>query len=140
MHFKNLIFLLMATLLATACSTTKFVPEGESLLNKVTVRNDQPEQRINLNQMNAYVRQRANSRWFSVLKIPLGVYSLAGRDTSKWINRTLMAIGEPPVIYSTTLQQQTCMNLIQELNNEGFLQASVRADTIMRKRRKTEVI
>lgn len=140
MHFKNLIFLLMATLLATACSTTKFVPEGESLLNKVTVRNDQPEQRINLNQMNAYVRQRANSRWFSVLKIPLGVYSLAGRDTSKWINRTLMAIGEPPVIYSTTLQQQTCVNLIQELNNEGFLQASVRADTIMRKRRKTEVI
>ena len=140
MHFKNLIFLLMATLLATACSTTKFVPEGESLLNKVTVRNDQPEQRINLNQMNAYVRQRANSRWFSALKIPLGVYSLAGRDTSKWINRTLMAIGEPPVIYSTTLQQQTCVNLIQELNNEGFLQASVRADTIMRKRRKTEVI
>ena len=68
MHFKNLIFLLMATLLATACSTTKFVPEGESLLNKVTVRNDQPEQRINLNQMNAYVRQRANSRWFSAWK------------------------------------------------------------------------
>ena len=93
--------LMAAMLLLTACSETKYVPEGKYLVDRVKIKSDVRSQDINVTELKSLVRQRGNARWFSTVKIPLYTYSLSGRDTTKWINRTLRSIGEQPLIYDS---------------------------------------
>jgi outer membrane protein assembly factor BamA len=95
------------------------------MLNKVSVVTDGKYQDINTSQLKNYVRQKGNSRWFSAVKIPLGVYSMAGSDSSKWINRTLKSMGEAPVVYDTLQARLSCENLQMALKNKGYLDAQV---------------
>ena len=85
-------------LLLGSCSASRDLPEGQLMLNKVNVVADGKYPDINPSQLKSYVRQKGNSRWFSAVKIPLGVYAMAGDDSTKWINRTLRSMGEAPVI------------------------------------------
>ena len=79
--------ILAGALLLGSCSVSRDLPEGTYMLDKVKVMTDGKYQDINPTQMMNYVRQKGNARWFSAIKIPLGVYALAGKDSS-WINRT----------------------------------------------------
>ncbi len=137
-HF--LVRLMVAAVVVTmmaACDTMKFVPEGEVLLRKTVLIADDPQ--FSTASLRPYLRQKPNAKWFSLVKLPLGVYSLAGRDTSKWINRTLMNIGEPPVLYDTLKAQQTVADLRQALLNRGYMQASVEHHTEVKNRRLTDI-
>ena len=122
-------------LLLVSCSPLKFVPADHSLLQRVGISSDTIVGDINFSQLNGYVRQQANQRWFSALKIPLAIYSLAGRDSSRWINRTLMAMGEAPVIFDTLLTQQSCNNLKTALVNMGYVRAGVETKTSVKGRK-----
>lgn len=124
-HYAHHTLTILATLGIVSCSTTKFVPDGKYLLDKAEVKLDQKNANINLGRMKQCVEQNGNSRWFSCLKIPLATYSLAGRDSSHWINRTLKAMGEPPVIFDSVSTQRSCNDLCQELRNQGYLGATV---------------
>ncbi len=107
----------------SSCSTTKFVPDGKYLLQGVKVKsNDKDFDADNLQQ---YVRQKGNSKWFSLFKIPLGVYDLAGRDSTKWINRMLKNIGEPPELYDTLQANVTSQDLLKAMQNMGYMNAKV---------------
>ena len=118
--------LLGTTLLFMACSSTKYVPDDACLLHQVRLQAEGDyRDDVSLSALKNYVRQRPNSRWFSLFKLPLAAYSLSGRDTTKWINRTLKSMGEPPVIYDSLLALRTCQDLTQQLHNEGFLAAQV---------------
>ena len=123
-------------LMLWSCAETKYVPDGSYLLNRVevvvadtagscaaqrkTVRRD-----ISVGKMKSLTRQRVNSRWFGAFKFPLRVYSLSGRDTTRWLNRILRDMGEPPVIYDSLTTPQSIRNLTQELHNQGYLDATV---------------
>ena len=130
-------FIIMAALalLLIACSETKYVVEGSYLLDRVKVTTDVENQDINTTDMKAFVRQRGNSRWFSAVKIPLRTYSLSGRDTTRWLNRTLRSIGEAPVIYDSTLTMVSANNIQLQLQNKGFLRATVDVENRIRKRK-----
>lgn len=119
--------LLGTILLMVACSTTKYVPEGEYLLGQVKVKTDGSYRHINTTTMRNYVRQNPNARWFSMVKIPLLTYSLSGRDTTKWINRTLRAMGEKPVFFDSLQTAIARNDLCQELHNMGYMHADVEA-------------
>ena len=80
---------------------------------------------VNVGQLKGYVRQRGNARWFSSVKLPLHVYSLSGRDTTKWMNRLLRNMGEPPVLLDTALASLSCRDIRQSLRNSGYLDAEV---------------
>jgi outer membrane protein assembly factor BamA len=109
----------------SSCSASRDLPEGQVMLNKVSVVTDGKYQDINTSQLKNYVRQKGNSRWFSAVKIPLGVYAMAGSDSSKWINRTLKSMGEAPVVYDTLQARLSCENLQMALKNKGYLDAQV---------------
>ena len=115
---------LAGAFLLGSCSVSRNLPEGTYMLDKVKVMTDGKYQDINSAQMMNYVRQKGNARWFSAIKIPLGVYAMAGKDSS-WINRTLRQMGEAPVIYDTLLARQTCEDLKLALQNKGYLDAQV---------------
>ena len=113
----------IAIFILTGCSATRFVPEDEHMLTAVAMESD--PKGFNTARLEPYVRQKANSKWFSLFKIPLGTYSLAGRDTTKWINRTLRRIGEKPVIFDTLQAQLTCNDLRTAMRNMGYLHSDV---------------
>ena len=124
MRIRIFIFLLLIALLAS-CTVTKFVPDGEYLLDKVEVKSDTNALGVNPSEMRQLVRQRGNSRWFSAAKLPLATYSLSGRDTTKWLNRFLRSIGEPPQLYDSASTRASMDILQTQLQNMGYLRASV---------------
>ena len=138
MRYSKYIYIICLTILMSACSVTKYVPDGSYLVDKVDVRTDYKRKDINTSNLKSYVRQKGNSRWFSALKIPLATYSLSGRDSTKWINRTLKAMGEPPVLYDSMRTVQSCNDLRAELRNEGYLGAEVKV-TPRRKGKKIDL-
>ena len=124
--FNAVVVAVVVTILV-ACSATKFVPEGDFMLQSVKVKSE--PKGFDVASVEPYIRQKANSKWFSLLKIPLGVYSMAGRDTTKWLNRTLQRIGEEPVIFDSTMAVATCGDLQTALRNRGYLHAEVDVKT-----------
>ena len=115
---------LLAVMMLMSCSATKFLPEDEYLLEHVAVEADHTD--LDMNTMKDIIRQKGNSRWFSLFKVPLATYSLAGRDTSKWINRTLQSLGEPPVVYDSLLTEASRRDLCTVMQNMGYLNADVK--------------
>ena len=97
--------LFLSALLFSGCSVSKFIPEGHYLLDDVKIESDNRE--VKPSQMNAYVRQTPNAKWFSLFKLPLAIYSASGRDSTKWMNRFLRKIGEAPRIYDPELAEET---------------------------------
>jgi len=120
---KHAIWLFFIALMVS-CSATKFVPDGQYMLDKVVLKSD--DKHVDVTLLEPYIRQKANSKWFSVFKIPLGTYAMAGKDTTKWINRTLQRIGEQPVIYDTLQANLSCEDLRKALQNQGYMNASVK--------------
>lgn len=124
MNKLSYIGLLMGAVLLGGCSATKDLPEDAYMLRKVKVLTDGKYRDINTSQMKTYVRQKTNTRWFSSIKIPLGVYAMAGKDSS-WVNRMLRQMGEAPVAYDTLMAEKTCEDLQLALQNKGYLDAEV---------------
>ena len=113
----------VAAILVASCSSTKYIPENQYLLKGVKVKSDSKD--LDATALQQYVRQRGNSKWFSLFKIPLGVYAMAGSDTAKWINRTLRNVGEAPVLYDTLQAVLTQTDLLRAMQNMGYMNASV---------------
>lgn len=133
------ILLFVAAVVLGSCSATRDLAEEELMLDKVKVVADGKYKDISTSQLKSYVRQKGNARWFSSMKIPLGVYALAGKDSS-WINRTLRQMGEAPVVYDTLLARQTCEDLQLALQNKGYLDAEVELYVDVKKKKKIDAI
>ena len=118
------LLLTIPVFMLSSCSVTEDLPEDSYMLRRVKVVTDGEYRDITPSQMKTYVRQKTNTRWFSAIKIPLGVYAMAGKDSS-WVNRLLRQMGEPPVVYDSLLAQKTCDDLKLALQNKGYLDAEV---------------
>ena len=119
--------------LLVSCAMTKYVPDGNYMLDKVGMECD--NERVDVATLSAYIRQNPNAKWFNLMRVPLGIYSLSGRDTSVWINRTLQKIGEAPVLYDQTLTDRSRQEITLALQNMGYLGASVKVDEEYRKQK-----
>lgn len=129
---------IMISLMA-ACSSTRHVADGDLLLDKVsiTVVNDSgAERRFGEVDLINYLRQQPNHKVLGFAKLQLGLYNMSGADTTKWYNRWLRRIGQPPVIYDSTLTDMSRRQLRQALINQGFMHATVEVDTVSRPEKK----
>lgn len=87
-----------------------------------------------------FLRQTPNHKVLGGLKLQLAAYSLSGRDSTKWYNRWLQSVGQPPVIYSPALTDASARQLRQAMINRGYMGASVDVDTVlMPERRRARV-
>lgn len=123
---KNLIYFIILTValfIASACSTNKYIPEGKYLLKDVDVVSDNDDATKQYS-LTDYIIQTPNSKWFGA-KIPLKFYCLLGTDTTKWTTRILRRIGEAPVIYDSISAEKSQNDIVQTLNNSGFMKATV---------------
>ena len=73
---KNILILFMTTLLVitVSCSSTKYLKSDEYLLKSTKVYTDSKD--VTASQLDPYIQQHPNSKWFSLFKIPLGIYNM----------------------------------------------------------------
>lgn len=69
------------------------------------------------------------------MKLRLGIYNMSGRDSTKWWNRWVRKLGEPPVVYDSALTAASVRQLQRALENKGYLDAQVEADTLSKGRK-----
>ncbi|MDR0798886.1 MAG: outer membrane protein assembly factor [Dysgonamonadaceae bacterium] len=132
------ITLLLILLGCASCHTTKFVPEGEYLLDKVKIESDVPDYRTY--DLKLYVRQLPNYKMLGIGKFMLGMYNLAGHDSTKWINRFLRKMGEEPVIFDSTLVFKTDREFNKLLINKGYINAAVTSEITRKNNKKANVV
>lgn len=110
-------------LLLVSCSSTKYVPDGSYLLDEVRIHTDNKE--VKPSNLSIYVRQNPNSKWFSLIKTQLYVYNWSGRDSTRWINRTLRRLGDAPIIYNEEETIRTTEEMTKAVQNMGYMGATV---------------
>ncbi len=86
-----------------------------------------------------FVKQEENVRIFGILKFHLGLYNMAGKDTSKKINKWFYNVGEAPVLYDPLLSSQTANQLEVFLKNKGYFHAKVKDSLIHVSKKKVKV-
>lgn len=106
-----------------ACSTTKYVPDDEYLLQTATIKVD--AKNITYFDLEPYIKQKENFKTFEVFKLPLFMYNLSGKDTTKWVNRVLRSGGEPPVLFDSLQIDRTTSELSRVMYNKGYLDVDV---------------
>lgn len=118
----------------TSCSVSRFVPEGQHLLEKVSIVSDSSS--LKTGALQGYVRQHPNSKWFNLFKVPMLPYAISSTDSTKRINRFLWRVGEDPVLEDSILTER-CRNDIQSaVRHLGYLDATV---DVQRRYRKHKV-
>lgn len=131
MKLHALLFVLPALLLLAGCNPARHVPADQFLLNKVRIELDSTSKGMDTEELQTYLRQQPNHKMLWSARTRLGVYNMSGRDTTKWWNRWIRKIGEPPVIYEPQLAGEGARQIRQALVNKGYLSAEVDTLTIV---------
>ena len=111
-----------------SCNTTKFVPQGEYLLNKANIKVEDTKE-VAVSDLKNYLQQKQNTEILGFLKLQLGIYNTASLDTTKWTSKNARRIGEAPVIYAPELTDRSMVQLRKAMQNKGYFTAKV--DTTM---------
>lgn len=117
-----------------ACNTTKFVPQGQYLLNNVKVKIEDTKQ-VTSSDLMKYVQQKQNTEILGFWKLQLHIYNTASLDTTKWTSRNAQKIGEAPVIFRTEMADASCIQLKKAMNNKGYFQAEVDTSMVIKDRK-----
>ena len=109
---------MLLVLLPSGCRTTRHVPDGQLLLDHVTINvDDDPESgRINSAELVNYLRQQPNHRVIGFMKLQLMTYDMSGADSTKWYNKWLRRLGQPPVLYDHSLTTTSANQLLSIIN------------------------
>ncbi|KAA6349158.1 Outer membrane protein assembly factor BamA [termite gut metagenome] len=133
---RNAVFYLLfliAVFLITSCSTTKFVPEGSYLLDKMEIQTD--NKRIKPSALKNYIRQKPNSKWLGMTKFRLHIYNISGRDSIRWYNKIFRRIGAAPVIYNEVEAANSAEEITKAMQNIGYLNTSIKSITETKKKK-----
>lgn len=133
-EFK-LIFLLFGVLFIVSCSPAKYVPEGETLLDKSVINIDNSS--IKKSDLVPYIKQSANKKIFGA-KFHLGLYNLSNIEKDRWPHNWLRNIGEEPVVFDPFSAEKSSEQIEDYLSSKGFFDASVSSD-IFKRKSKTEL-
>lgn len=113
--------LLALLILGVSCSSEKYLSDEQYLLDGVEV---SPKE------YKSYIRQRPNHRWLGFLKVPMGIYLMAGKGEGRFKN-VIRRMGEAPVVYDSLLDVRALQNIQIAARNNGYLNAVSSRDKIV---------
>ena len=91
-------------ILLVSCNSTRFVPEGKYLLNRISVKSD--NKNLKREELKIHVRQKENLRILGVLKFHLGVYNLSsGKKNNDWLDQQLQDVKDAPPYATITVER-----------------------------------
>ena len=116
------IYLTLVALLSS-CSANRFIPENQYLLDEVNILSDTKE--VQPSMFTSYVRQNPNAKWFNLVKVPMHIYCLSGKESTSSFNRFLKRLGDEPVIYDPIVTEKSQMEIEKAVKNMGYMRAKV---------------
>lgn len=126
---------LLLIFLSGGCSAVRHVPQGEYLVDDVDIDVTDNDE-LSSGELVNYLRQTPNHRVLGFLKLQLATYNMSGSDSTRWYNRWIRRLGQPPVIYDQNLTDASVYQLQQALVNKGYLDSEVVADTVRSDRKR----
>lgn len=123
--------------LLASCNSTKYVPAGEYLLDKVVIESDNKDYKSS--ELKSYLRQQPNFKIFGLVKWQLYFYGWSGRNEDRWLNKQIRRMGEAPVILDTLLVDQSAEELTRFFVNKGYADVEVLSAIDTTKRKKAVV-
>ena len=135
MKIKYHIFIILV-IAGYACSSTKYVPKDQYLLDKVIVESD--DDAVQGKDLKPYLKQQTNIKILGIIKFHLGMYNLSGKKNNL-INRSLKKIGEAPVIYNEISTTRSVDELKKVLKNKGYMNAEVKDSVVESSPQKVKV-
>lgn len=146
---KNRSYIVLISLLIfVSCSVTKYVPQGEFLLvknelelkeNKTKKRSEVEAFKLSSGVLEEYIQQRPNKKllW---LDLPLAFYNSTDTAKNGWWQRFWRnSMGQPPVIYDSSLTKKSDKEIDLYLISNGYFNAQVR-DTLKADSAKRKVV
>ncbi len=138
MKFLNHTIAIIAVILLTGCSLTRYVPEGERLLTKNTVKIHRQKgisgKTYEAQEISKYIIQRPNKRLLNY-QFYLRIYNLQDTTKHSWWSRMMRKIGQKPVVFDSIKMVNSTKEINRYLNNCGFLENKVLASTSTNKRK-----
>jgi len=140
-HQRTIFFFAVATAMCCSCSNTRYLPAGEALYTGAKVKlsvagpTDRKLKTIREDLENN-TRPKPNKKILG-LRFKLWVYNIAGHPKKETSLRGKLKykIGEPPVLLSNVDLDHNNKVLASNLQNQGFLQATVSGDTVVKDKR-----
>jgi len=118
-----------------SCNPTKYVPQGESLLNSNHIQIDR--EGINKSDLVPYIKQKPNKQIFGA-RFHLGLYNFSNLEKKKWPHAWLRNIGEEPVIFDQYATEKSREQLENLIRSKGFFDSRV-TDSVRTVKRKSDV-
>ncbi len=120
---RYILYTLTSILVLNGCSSTKFVPDNQYLLDKVEIISD--NEQFKPADLKEYLQQRPNFKVFGLMKWQLYLYNWSGKNENNWFNKQFRRMGEAPVLMDTTLITLSEKELHLFLVNKGYINAQV---------------
>jgi len=137
---------------SSSCSNTKRLADNQSLLtgNGVVIDEDNLLDKNEMkNELKKLARQQPNKKFLGLWRLRLSVYNVATRKDSTYIQDIDMVdttkskfkqwmqtkIGEPPVIFDSTLMKSSQIRMKQHLFNNGYFNSEVTSDYKIKKKK-----
>jgi outer membrane protein assembly factor BamA len=125
----------LVILIVSSCNPTKYVPQGETLLDETHVIIN--KEGIKKSELVPYIKQNPNKRIFGA-KFHLGLYNLSNLNKEKWPHSWLREIGEEPVIFDPYSTEKSREQIQSYIASKGYFDSKV-MDTIETSNRKSKV-
>lgn len=135
---KYVIPLILMGSFLSSCNSTKFLKQGEYLLDKnaVVIKQKMDGRSDLAYELSTFYRQRVNSNFFFIFPREYSyLNNSAPEDSTGWNRFKRETIGEPPTIYSDSLTTLTAYDMQAYLQYKGWLQAQVIPQRDPRKKR-----
>ncbi len=138
---KNITFLrsslpfLLIFIIISACNPTKYVPQGETLLDETRIMIN--KEGIKKADLEPYIKQKPNKRIFGA-KFYLGLYNLSNIKKDKWPHKWLREIGEEPVIFDPVSTEKSKEQIQSYITSKGFFDSHV-METVETSKQKSRV-
>ena len=131
--------LILLSLMASACSVTRKLSDGEYFLQRVKIDDDHEKprrDRITSYTLEEYVRQSPNKRFLGT-NFYVWAYNLANPQKQNWWNNLKRKVGEEPVLLDVSLTHKSAQNLKTYMDSRGYYssQVSYEIDTTRRAKR-----
>jgi hypothetical protein len=127
--------LLSFILIVSSCNPTKYVPEGETLLNDNHIIIN--KEGVKKKDLKPYIKQSPNKRIFGK-RFHLALYNLSNINKQKWPHKWLRDIGEEPVIFDPYATAKSKEQIKSYVASKGYFDGQVK-DTIETADRKSDV-
>jgi outer membrane protein assembly factor BamA len=130
--FRIPLVLLIGGMIIGSCNPVKYLPEGETLLDRSEIRVDEPA--IRKGDLTPYIRQVPNKRIFGA-RFHLGLYNFSNLDKDGWPHGWLRNIGEEPVVFDPFAASKSAGEIENYLFYKGYFNSDVTADYSTRKQK-----